>query len=109
MSCNHCRNINKVIDLPSDLISAIRLVKNKLEDGSLSYLGAGFWGEPFSKIESGEGWSDIVDQYFCCVNCQQKIRLYAETYHGSGGMLEAVQEIEGELVEFPTDVEKRKS
>jgi hypothetical protein len=87
----------KVINVPRDLTEAILLARLKIEDGTLKYLGAGSYGEPFKRIASGRGRSDFVNNYFSCLFCNQIFNLYAETYHGSGGKLEAVQEIQGEL------------
>jgi hypothetical protein len=97
MSCIQCQSINKIIKKPKDLTEAILLAKSKLEDGTLRYLGEGSYGSPFSQIESGKGWSDIVNNYFTCNSCEQIFNLSAETYHGSGGELTAVDSVKGEL------------
>lgn len=97
MSCDKCRTIKKVIKVPGDLTEAILLVKLKIEDGTLKYLGTGSYGEPFKRIDSGKGWSDFVNNYFSCASCKQIFNLHAETYHGSGGKLAAVEEIQGVL------------
>jgi len=97
MSCCQCESINKVIKVPRDLTEAILFAKLKIEDGTLNYLGAGSYGDPFLQIASGKGWSDFVDNYFSCVTCDQIFNLHAETYHGSGGKLEAVDSVRGEL------------
>ncbi|WP_010385240.1 hypothetical protein [Pseudoalteromonas rubra] len=97
MSCDKCQSIKKVIKVPRDLKEAILLAKLKIEDGTLKYLGAGAYGDPFKRIASGQGWSDFVNNYFSCSSCYQVFNLHAETYHGSGGKLEAVEEIQGEL------------
>ncbi|WP_462152567.1 hypothetical protein [Pseudoalteromonas xiamenensis] len=97
MSCDKCQSIKKVIKVPRDLAGAILLAKLKIEDGTLKYLGAGSYGDPFKRIASGKGWSDFVNNYFSCSSCNQIFNLHAETYHGSGGKLEAVEEIQDEL------------
>jgi len=97
MSCDKCRSIKKVIKVPRELTEAILLSKLKIEDGTLKYLGTGQYGDPFKRIASGKGWSDFVNNYFACAYCDQIFNLHAETYHGSGGKLEAVEQIDGEL------------
>jgi len=104
MSCDKCQSIKKVIKVPRDLTEAILLARLKIEDGTLKYLGAGCYGDPFKRIDSGKGWSDFVNNYFSCLSCNQIFNLHAETYHGSGGKLEAIAEIKDELINdvYPT-------
>jgi len=97
MSCDKCQDMERIIKRPQDLTEAILLAYSKLEIGELYYLGTGFYGTPLSRMSSGKGWSDIVSNYFECCNCGQIIYLHAETYHGSGGRMEFVTSIKGEL------------
>ena len=97
MTCESCENIRKSIRSPSDLKAAIFLVKTKVLDETLKYLGSGYHGDPFSRISSGGGWGDFVSNYFSCNTCNQIIHLQAETYHGSGGSLNSISEIEEKL------------
>lgn len=101
MVCDQCQSIRKVIKVPRDLTGAIRLAKSKVDDGTLEYLGAGAYGDPFSKIALGKGWGDFVNNYFRCSRCQQTFNLHAETYHGSGGELGPVDKIDGKLGSDP--------
>ncbi len=104
MTCKKCQNIKKIINVPSDLKIAINLSRLKIEDGTLKYLGAGSYGDPFSYIANGKGWGDFVNNYFKCNGCRQIFNLHAETYHGSGGKLEPVEKIDGKLCDdkYPT-------
>lgn len=43
---------------------------------------------PFEKLAKGAAWDDIVEYHFRCLHCDEKLRLHAETYHGSGGYWE---------------------
>lgn len=104
LSCDNCLRISKVIRSPNDLSQAIKLAKLKVDDGVIKYIGFGSYGDPFYRIASGKGWGDFVDNYFRCENCNQLISLHAETYHGSGGKLEHVNAVDGELINdtYPT-------
>jgi len=70
MSCENCQQIEMTIKAPQDLVAAIKLVKSKIKGGILKYCGAGAYGEPFSKIDRGKNWGDIVNNYFCYVSRQ---------------------------------------
>lgn len=53
MSCDKCQDIKRLIKAQRDLTEAILLARLKVEDGTIQYLGAGPYGEPFSRIASG--------------------------------------------------------
>jgi len=91
MSCANCERVRVNIKLPSELKSAINIANQRIVEGTFTYIGYGQYADPFSRISGGNNWSDFVDVYFSCNSCQQKFRLYAETYHGSGGKFCAVQ------------------
>ena len=74
-----------VIKLPGQLKHAIKVLGKAADAGHLKYVGEGRMGTPFASIRSGSGWGDIVQNCFVCSKCFQKIMLFAETYHGSGG------------------------
>lgn len=87
MSCNNCSRIRKEIRTPRELVEAITLIRKKVADKTIKYLGYGADGEPFSRFSNSRHWGDIISNYFACKSCGQVIQLRAETYHGSGGKL----------------------
>ncbi len=104
MSCGKCSRLVREIRNPQKLTESILLLRTNTEKGNLKYLGFGSYGQPFSQIANGKNWGDFVSNYFVCKLCGQVIQLRAETYHGSGGKIAAVESILGKLYidEFAT-------
>ncbi len=104
MSCGKCSGLVMEIRNPQKLTESILLLRTETEKGNLKYLGFGSYGQPFSQIANGKNWGDFVNNYFVCKLCGQVIHLRAETYHGSGGKIAAVESILGKLYidEFAT-------
>ncbi len=98
MSCTKCETLDILIKLPKDLDNAVSILGKCLESGLITSMGYGKYSQPFESILKS-GWSDIVSCYFKCNNCSQKYHLAAETYHGSGGYLRAIETIEETLNE----------
>jgi len=99
MSCPDCiqTTSNGHIKRPDDLKRCIAKAAQLVESGTLRYVGAGKFGEPFQILADGELWGDIVSNYFSCTKCGQLFHLHAETYHGSGGAFESIQQIDGNI------------
>lgn len=94
MSCAKCNHIPCNIRSPNDLKSCLLKASELVNSGTLEYLGKGYWGDSFSCIRHGGSWGDFVTNFFKCSNCGQLFHLHAETYHGSGGAFDSIQEIE---------------
>lgn len=97
MICEDCSDAAGKINNPKDLANAICFLNERTEAKAFKYLGYGSWGEPFSQIVKRKGWSDLICNYFACRTCGQVFNLYAETYHGSGGAIAAIDSITGKL------------
>jgi hypothetical protein len=99
MSCNSCLKLTSgtKIKLPSDLKQVIKKVAEAISNDALKYEGAGRFGDPFASLARGGHWGDFVSNYFSCKLCGQLFHLHAETYHGSGGAFEKVEEINEQL------------
>ena len=92
--CSHCQEVNQDfrIEIPADLERAIRIAATNIQDGRIQE--SNYWPKeisnccdsgPFSDLANGKLWGDIVEYYFECIQCKSLYRLFAETYHGSGG------------------------
>ena len=99
--CNHCKENCEVfkIPFPSDLSKAIRVVKDNLSDGAI--VESKLWPRQyvvkhttkfFTEIPEKAPWADVLEYYFECPFCHQLFRLSVETYHGSGGAWEPLDE-----------------
>lgn len=92
MPCEKCSDlcVRYPIRQPNDLLKAIKIAKQNLEDGTIIELPdlESINQYSFSAVASGEAWGDIVEYNFYCSNCSEQFRLHAETYHGSGGYWE---------------------
>ncbi|MFZ3512617.1 hypothetical protein LC147_05975 [Vibrio harveyi] len=97
MSCEDCSDAARKINDPKDLANAMCFLNERTEAKTLKYLGYGSWGEPFSQMVNRKGWNDLICNYFACRTCGQVFNLYAETYHGSGGAIAAIDSIAGKL------------
>jgi hypothetical protein len=95
MTCSNCEEFHepRPIRLPADLTAAILSLQSAVADGRLAVLpaySATYTMPAFSTILAEGPWHDIVDNGFKCTRCDRRYRLSAETYHGRGGSLEAV-------------------
>lgn len=92
MPCEKCTNlcVRYPIRQPNDLLKAIKIAKQNVEDGTIIELPdlESINQNSFEAVASGEAWGDIVEYNFCCSNCSERFSLHAETYHGSGGYWE---------------------
>jgi hypothetical protein len=99
MSCDTCIRLTSGthIKSPSDLKRSIKKASEAVKLGVLKYEGAGISGDPFATLAIGAHWSDFVSNYFSCPSCSQLFHLHAETYHGSGGAFEKIDQINEQL------------
>jgi hypothetical protein len=94
MTCSSCEEFHepRPIRLPADLTGAILSLQSAVADGRLAVLPVHSIaaGADFSALEAQGPWEDHVHNAFRCTRCGRRYRLSAETYHGRGGSLEAV-------------------
>lgn len=94
MSCASCRDlcVRYRIDSPSELRKAIKIAFENVQDGTLLEAVPPEQGTvpTFSQLAQGAAWNDVVSFSFECQTCGESFRLFAETYHGSGGYWEPV-------------------
>ena len=92
MPCEKCADlcVRYPIRQPNDLLKAIKIARQNVEDGTIIELPdlKSINQNSFSAVASGEVWGDIFEYNFCCSNCSERFSLHAETYHGSGGYWE---------------------
>jgi len=92
MPCDKCAElcVRYAIRQPNDLLKAIKIAKQNLEDGTITEIKCpdSLNKNSFTSIASGEAWGDIVEYHFHCSTCGEPFYLHAETYHGSGGYWE---------------------
>jgi hypothetical protein len=92
MPCELCADlcVRYPIRQPNDLIKAIKIAKQNVEDGTIIELPdfESINQNSFAVVASGEAWGDIIEYNFCCSSCGERFSLHAETYHGSGGYWE---------------------
>ncbi len=99
LMCLHCAPANRAcrVRKPRDLQQIIGVIIGHLDEDTLresNYLPAGQVRncEPgsFRALAETNAWGDIVDYYFECPVCGSIYRLFADTYHGSGGSWQMV-------------------
>jgi len=91
--CEHCSEVNlrHKIENSKQLEQAIRVIAANLEDGTI--VESDYWPEgalnynhtTFKELVAGATWGDVLKYYFECPKCNSLYKLWAETYHGSGG------------------------
>jgi hypothetical protein len=84
-SCPVCRDLRERLEirLPGELTRAIRLARERMRDGSLLLDGdAG----AFAGLRESGPWPDVVDFSFRGAACGALFRLWADAYHGRGGV-----------------------
>lgn len=88
--CQYCQPFQYIkISSPPDLNKAITLLKKAVKNGTLHVEAHGDGADSFDELAQ-DHWNDSVSNYFSCSHCGQCFHLHAETYHGSGGALEAI-------------------
>ena len=85
--CNSCKEFNrdKKAGSPKVLIGIIREVKLavvekvliEIEKEKLEH------SDPFELVSIEGPWNDIVLNYFECLSCKKKFKLFANTYQGN--------------------------
>lgn len=89
MICEACRDLDLTSSIRSrgDLSRAIGIVRANLDDGTLDEVAEGRnpTTERFRDLPEAGPWPDIVSFRFRCTSCGAEYRLFADTYHGSGG------------------------
>lgn len=92
MSCEKCKDlcVRFAIRQPHELRRAIQIVKQNLDDGTITEVSNSdsISQVTFAALAKGEQWDDIVGYRFLCSSCGALFSLHAETYHGSGGYWE---------------------
>ena len=87
--CQRCRElrIEWPIRSPSELSKAVRVVRANLDDGTLAEVAveAAVGAPCFDELGDSGTWPDIVLNAFECTTCGARFKLFADTYHGSGG------------------------
>jgi len=90
MACAKCESLPKrvTITTPDDLRGVIRMAAEAVAEGRLRELSDQVpeGNVPFATLAQGGPWDDDVSYYFKCRGCSYSFRIFAETYHGSGGM-----------------------
>ena len=96
MCCQGCKSLESKIVSPSTLWKISDTCAQKVEEGTLKYVGAEF-GLPFKDMMEKRIYDDFFSYYFACNFCGKIFKLYAETYHGSGGALGLINELPAKL------------
>jgi len=86
------------IETPNDLVKAFKLVRKELDEGKIKLT---FEHKSQDRFEIPQfdfikkfDWPDYFSNYYEEAATGKIYRLYAETYHGSGGALIEVQDFE---------------
>jgi len=91
MPCPCCQAFVHIsIRTPADLNKAINHLQHAIRHKALQSIGHVGYASPFSEL-GHNSWGDLVNNYFTCLHCGQHFELTAETYHGSGGQLKAIE------------------
>jgi hypothetical protein len=97
--CKKCGSLRGVglIRSPRELENEIDRVVKAIEAGLIEHVKDGKWIDiSFAVLSESKKWGDIVEHYFKCTKCGQLFVLSAETYHGSGGKWEPIDELPDE-------------
>jgi hypothetical protein len=89
VTCARCHELAVEIEIraPSELRSAISVVRDNLADNTIREIttGSRTGQRAFADETSGTNFHDVLNYQFECCSCAQRFSLTAETYHGSGG------------------------
>jgi hypothetical protein len=92
MACEKCIDlcVQFAIRQPYELRRAIEIIRQNIEDGTLSEAPDSnlLSRVSFSALAAEEPWEDWVAYRFLCNSCGESFSLHAETYHGGGGYWE---------------------
>ena len=99
--CSHCKEVFVTAPIGSSagFEKALRVVRDNLTDGTI--VDSTYWPEgtmrscstPFNDVNgAGPYTEDIYIYYFECPECHQIFKLHCNTYHGSGGAWEPLDE-----------------
>lgn len=93
--CVECEKFNNIeIKTPGEIYMVAEHLKDAVKRGALVEIEKESIFGPISifTIEENKPWpSDIIEAYFKCVQCNNEIKLFCETYHGSGGSVKFLQ------------------
>lgn len=112
--CDYCSDLRPTVRIrvPKKLSQMLLRASDRLADGTLIDITPAYdkvYGHSldFAKTIANSGyithtdsqgnrdiygWNDFVVHYFQCTHCNAVFRLDAETYHGSGGQWEMLEE-----------------
>lgn len=86
-TCKSCDAFdqNKKVDAPNVLSEIIRDIKEGIEQRILTEVEIDKlkYSEAFDLVSIEGPWNDIVLNYFECIACKKKFKLFANTYQGS--------------------------
>ena len=88
--CPTCRGYAEVVRIrqPHEYFDLLRQIRTLLQEGTLQ-LESGNCA--LDEVQKDKAWPcDHIEHEFSCCSCGQHFRLGVETYHGSGGLWEAV-------------------
>jgi hypothetical protein len=91
--CSRCvRFAEKIrIQTPGQYFDLFQEVKEVLAQETLVLIGGNV---DVADISPAEGWpDDYIEHTFQCSECGQRFRLSVETYHGSGGHWQPIDEV----------------